>query len=139
MNGAWEGGPCPQCGDDMPARLVHCRSCRAMLNSELSDDSIVIPEFFPLPEVSELPVARPRGSYVTCPGCSEDLRIHRKYQGLKVQCKHCERTFLFGPQSAVTAVYMPCPHCQRELRASLKYLGSKVSCLHCSGHLELAR
>lgn len=123
----------------MPARLVHCRSCRAMLNSELSDDSIVIPEFFPLPEVSTLRTAHPRGSYVTCPGCSAELRVHNKYRGLKVQCKHCDRLFLYGPQVAITAVYMPCPHCEQEIRASLKYLGSKVACLHCSGHLELAR
>ena len=40
--GAWQGGPCHQCGDDMPANLVHCQTCRALLNSELTEDSVEI-------------------------------------------------------------------------------------------------
>jgi len=137
MNGAWPGGPCPQCGDEMPARLVHCRSCRAMLNSELTEDSIVIPDFFMLPEVTDLKSAASRGCYIPCPGCSEELRIHNKYRGQRVQCKHCNRPFVYGPQIPVHATYMPCPHCEQEIRAAVKYLGSKVACLHCSGHIEL--
>ena len=80
MNGAWPGGPCPQCGDEMPARLVHCRSCRAMLNSELTEDSIVIPDFFMLPEVTDLKSAASRGCYIPCPGCrSEEQRLNSSH------------------------------------------------------------
>lgn len=28
MSGEWPGGPCPQCGDDMPAKVIHCQTCR---------------------------------------------------------------------------------------------------------------
>ena len=115
MTGEWLGGPCPQCGEEMPARLVHCRSCRALLNSELTEDSIEIPSFFALPEISVTASASPRGHYVSCPGCLQELRIHSKYKGLRVQCKHC----------------------QQEIRAGLKYIGHKVVCKHCGGHLQL--
>ena len=31
----WPGGPCPACGDEMPEKLIHCRNCRTLLNSDL--------------------------------------------------------------------------------------------------------
>ena len=36
---AWPGGPCPNCGEDMPPNMVHCRECRTLLNPELERDS----------------------------------------------------------------------------------------------------
>lgn len=137
MNGAWPGGPCPQCGDDMPAKLVHCRSCRALLNSELSEDSVEIPMFSPLPEIAVIAAVSPKGHYVLCPGCKEELRIHTKYHGLKVQCKHCSQPFTYNAAVEVNAFYTPCPHCSSELRAAVKYMGHKVVCKHCSGHIQL--
>lgn len=137
MNGAWPGGPCPQCGEDMPARVVHCRSCRALLNSELTDDSVEIPLFVPLPEIEVIAAASPKGHYVLCPGCGKELRIHGRYRGLKVQCKHCEKPFVYQESVKITAFYTACPHCQSELRASLKYMGGKVACKHCNGHIQL--
>jgi len=137
MSGEWPGGPCPQCGEDMPARLVHCRSCRALLNSELTEDSIEIPSFFSLPEISVTASATPRGHYVSCPGCLQELRIHSKYKGLKVQCKHCQHAFPYDAAVEIRAAYMGCPHCQQEIRAGLKYLGHKVVCKHCGGHIQL--
>jgi hypothetical protein len=138
MNGAWPGGPCPQCGDNMPPRVVHCQSCRALLNSELSEDSIEIPPFFPLPELAVIASVAPRGHYVACPGCRQELRIHAKYKGMKVQCKHCDQPFNYDRTVSVSAAYMPCVHCSQEIRASVKYLGHKVVCKHCSGHLQLS-
>ena len=137
MNGAWPGGPCPQCGDDMPPRVVHCRTCRALLNSELTEDSIEMPTFVPLPELAVIAAASPKGHYVVCPGCKEELRIHAKYKGAKVQCKHCHQPFAYDSTVAIKAAYMPCPHCKEEIRAGIKYMGYKVVCKHCSGHIQL--
>ncbi len=137
MNGAWPGGSCPQCGDQMPARIVHCRSCRALLNSELSEDSIEIPQFVPLPELAVIAAASPKGHYVSCPGCHQELRIHAKYRNMKVQCKHCNIPFTYSPTVVINAFYAQCPHCQEELRASMKYVGHKVVCKHCAGHIQL--
>lgn len=137
MNGAWPGGPCPQCGDDMPPRVVHCRTCRALLNSELTEDSIEMPTFVPLPELAVIAAASPKGHYVVCPGCKEELRIHAKYKGAKVQCKHCNQPFAYDGTVAIKAAYMPCPHCKEEIRAGMKYMGYKVVCKHCSGHIQL--
>ena len=122
----------------MPPRVIHCQTCRALLNSELSEDSIEIPAFFALPELPTLPTASPRGHYVFCPGCRQELRIHAKYRGMRVQCKHCDQPFLYDAGVTVLAAYMPCVHCQQEIRAGLKYLGHKVVCRHCGGHLELS-
>ena len=137
MNGAWQGGPCPQCGDDMPARVVHCRTCRALLNSELTEDSVEIPQFVPLPELAVIAAAPPKGHYVKCPGCHEELRIHTKYKNQKVQCKHCEVPFKYDDSIRVVAMYTQCPHCARELRASTKHVGAKVGCRFCNGHIQL--
>lgn len=138
-NGAWPGGPCPQCGDDMPARLIHCRTCRALLNTELTEDSVEMPVFVPLPELAVISAAPPKGHYLECPGCHEELRVHAKYRGQKVQCKHCQQPFRYDDTVVLTAMYTQCPHCQNEIRASAKYIGSKVSCRFCGGHLELLK
>jgi hypothetical protein len=137
MPGEWPGGPCPQCGDDMPPKVIHCQTCRALLNSELSEDSVEIPAFFPLPEIAVIASASPRGHYVTCPGCQQELRIHSKYRSLKVACKHCNVPFTYDKTVKINAAYMSCPHCKQEIRAGLKYLGHKVACRHCNGHLQL--
>jgi len=136
-NGAWKGGPCPRCGDDMPPRVVHCQTCRVLLNSELSEDSVEIPIFVPLPEIAVVSQATPRGHYVQCPGCQEELRIHSKYRGHNVQCKHCQTPFTYSETVTVLALYTPCPHCESELRAHVRYIGQKVACKFCGGHIEL--
>lgn len=79
----------------------------------------------------------PKGHYVLCPGCKEELRIHTKYKGLKVQCKHCNQPFTYDGSVEVLAFYTPCPHCSSELRAAPKYMGHKVACKHCNGHIQL--
>lgn len=121
----------------MPARVVHCQTCRALLNSELSEDSVEVPVFVPLPEVAVVTHAKPKGHYVQCPGCHEELRINAKYRGHDVQCKHCQTPFSYGDTVTINALYTPCPHCGSELRASTRYLGQKVACKFCGGHIEL--
>lgn len=121
----------------MPARVVHCRTCRALLNSELTEDSIEIPQFVPLPEISMLVAATPKGHYVVCPGCQQELRIHSKYRGQRVQCKHCEQPFRYDQSVVRKAMYTACPHCSNELRADIKYLDAKVACKFCGGHIHL--
>jgi len=108
-----------------------------LLNSELREDSVEIPVFMPLPELAVIAAASPKGHYVSCPGCSEELRIHTKYRTKKVQCKHCNQAFTYSPNIAIKALYTQCPHCQNELRASMKYIGNKVVCKHCDGHIQL--
>lgn len=137
VRGAWRGGPCPSCGDDMPANVVHCISCRTLLNAELSEDSIEIPAFVPLPEIQEMKTATARGHYIRCGGCSEELRINSKYLGAAVQCRHCDFSFKYGDTVTRIALYTNCPHCSEEIRASMQYVGQKVACRFCQGPLTL--
>lgn len=124
----------------MPANLVHCQCCRALLNDELKSDSVVIPEFIPLPEISTMMEATLTGYYVDCPACHRELRIHRKYVGEDVRCKHCAGPFPFDLANSkirVSAFYSKCPHCAEELRANTKYLGARVACKSCDGKIHL--
>lgn len=135
---AWPGGPCPQCGEDMPENLIHCQVCRALLNSELEHDSVEIPVFIPLQEIDTMSEVISRGHYIQCPTCAKELRINGKYIGQKVQCKFCAGSFAYQQDKVkVVAVYSACPHCQDEIRAAKKYLGMKVACKHCHGKLTL--
>ena len=137
---AWPGGECPSCGEEMPPRLVHCQICRALLNPELESDSVEIPAFIPLREISAMVEVELNGYYVGCPHCKEELRINRKYVGKDVACKHCNGTFnldIAGPGVTVKAFYTSCPHCEKELRAAPKFMGEKVACKHCSGQIHL--
>ncbi len=136
----WPGGPCPACGEVMPVRMIHCRNCRTLLNTDLEPESVEIPEFVPLQEiesVQELPI---RGFYVVCPQCTRELRINRKFAGKQVTCKHCSGEFPlnFGDgKIEKVGVYVYCPHCSERLRMSCKYIGIKVSCKACSGRLTV--
>ena len=137
VQGAWQGGPCPVCGDDMPANVVHCRSCRALLNNELSEDSVEIPEFVPLREINPHKMAQLQGHFVTCPSCREELRISSRYKDVTVSCRFCEHIFPYDLSVEAQAMYSVCPHCEKELRASIKYLGQSVACQFCSGPLMI--
>lgn len=135
---AWPGGPCPQCGEDMPENLIHCQVCRALLNPELEHDSVEIPVFIPLQEIDSMSEVTVRGHYIECPTCVKELRINSKYLGQHVQCKFCNGSFDYTKASIRTvAVYSACPHCKDEIRAATKYLGLKVACKHCNGKLSL--
>lgn len=137
---AWPGGPCPNCGEDIPANIVSCRNCRQLLNSDLQRDSIHEPEFVPLTELSTRLEVEVRGMYVACPLCRNDLKIHLKHLGHKVQCKTCDGTFRLKkdmPQVLTGEYYCDCGHCGERLRFSRKYVDSTVSCKFCHGHLQI--
>lgn len=136
---AWPGGPCPKCGEDMPANLVHCQMCRALLNDDFDLSSVEIPTFVPLQEIATMFDVEPAGYYIACPSCHEELRINRKYVGQHVQCKHCHAPFDFTPAALNGRyyVYADCPHCSEELRAAQKYIGQRVACKHCGGQIRL--
>lgn len=136
---AWRGGPCPECGEDMPPNLVRCATCRALLNDDLQLREISVPEFAPLEEIDSVIEATPRGFYADCPHCHKELRINCKYVGQNVACRFCNSQFQFRvePPTRVTAFYFNCPHCSQELRAAAKYLGAKVACKHCNGSIHL--
>ena len=139
---AWPGGPCPECGEEMPAQLIHCMSCRALLNTDLEQDSVEIPAFVPLQEISCIIDLEPEGYYVGCPHCQRELRIHGKYVGQHVQCKFCRKPFEFaadGNRLARIAFYTDCPHCRKEIRAAQKYLGAKVACKFCDGAIHFVQ
>jgi len=138
VRGAWQGGPCPECGDEMPANLVHCQSCRALLNIELTEDSVQIPEFVPLREINPADIAHVQGHYVRCPECQDELRINVKHRGVNVTCRFCSQTFTYDKSITVKAAYSSCPHCEKELRAGIKYVGQSVTCRFCSGPLMIA-
>lgn len=136
---AWPGGACPGCGDHMPPNLIHCQVCRALLNTELETDSVEIPAFIPLQEIETMLDVELSGYYIGCPICERELRIHRKYIGQDVQCKHCSGQFPFeiaDQRIRVAAFYTACPHCSEELRAHTKYLGARVACKHCGGKIQ---
>jgi hypothetical protein len=136
---AWPGGSCPDCGEDVPARVVRCRNCGALLNPELAPKEIEPPEFVLLPEVVVVMDISPRGFYVGCPSCERELRIAAKYVGQKVACRFCEAPFVFdlrNPSVRQVAVFADCPRCQKELRAAVKYLGKKVGCKFCNGPIR---
>lgn len=135
----WPGGPCPQCGEVMPEKLIHCRNCRTLLNTDLEPDSVEIPEFVPLQEIESFVELEVRGYYVQCPHCSRELRVNRKFIGKQVTCKQCGGEFPLKfddePRVHKIGVYVYCPHCSDRLRMSSKYVGIKVACKSCSGRL----
>ena len=137
---AWTGGPCPQCGENMPVNLIHCQNCRALLNSDLDPQDIEVPEFVPLQEIVSMVEAELTGFFVGCPNCQRELRINRKYEGERVRCNFCDGQFVLDssrPKVDIIAMYTNCPHCSDELRAATKYVGTKVACKHCGGKIHL--
>lgn len=137
---AWNGGPCPDCGEYMPENLVHCQRCRALLNPDLKEDSVEIPEFMPLREIATMIEVELHGYYVGCPICRRELRINRKYLRQQVQCKHCAGRFVLdfsAPNVEMAAFFAECAHCKQEVRANRKYLGAHVACKHCGGRIHL--
>jgi hypothetical protein len=136
---AWPGGPCPQCDEFMPENLIHCQSCRALLNEELRTDTVEIPEFIPLAEINSMVEVPVKGYYVECPHCSHELRVNGKYVGMRVVCKICKAQYdlkIHSPDLVVKAFFADCPECHEELRVSQKYLGQKVACKHCQGRIQ---
>lgn len=137
---AWPGGPCPECGEEMPPKMIHCRECRALLNKDLEPDSVEIPQFVPLQEIEssvEVPV---RGYFIPCPICARELRIGMKFSGQQVTCKWCEGSFhldFADERLKKSGLYVNCPHCAERLRMNLKYSGVKVACKSCSGRLKV--
>src|SRR3954468_24124011 len=112
---AWPGGNCPDCGEYMPEKLIHCQSCRALLNSDLGPGNIVVPEFIPLPEVEVMVDVEAQGFFVGCPSCHRELRINRKFLGSTVSCNHCQGNFNFDLDASgvkLVAFYARCPHCK---------------------------
>jgi uncharacterized protein (DUF983 family) len=124
----------------MPERLIHCRTCRTLLNTDLEPDSVEIPQFMPLQEIESVPQLPVRGYYTVCPQCSRELRINRRFTGKKVTCKHCTGEFVLDfndPNIEKVGVYVNCPKCAERLRMSLKYLGIKVACKACQCQLTV--
>lgn len=137
---AWPGGPCPECGEEMPENLIHCRTCRALLNTDLEQDSVEIPVFAPLPELDSFVEIRPTGYYIACPICQRELRINAKYLGARCTCNSCNGAFaldLNDPQIKILGYYGDCPYCSERVRMAKKYVGVKVACKFCAGRIKL--
>lgn len=82
----------------------------------------------------------PRGVYLACPHCQQDLRINTRYAGQMVSCKHCSGRFLIdlsNPTMVTKAYYGDCPHCNKEIRIGKKYVNVEVVCKFCDGKLKL--
>jgi len=123
----------------MPAKVLRCRTCGAMLNPSLEIPDVAAPDLNALPEVQVVTEIQAKGYYVGCPNCESELRISAKYVGQQVACKFCSAPFLFDPKSATIrriAVYAECPYCRQELRIAEKYLGKRVGCKHCDGAIR---
>jgi len=136
----WIGGPCPDCGDDMPPAMIHCRNCRKLLNTDLEWDSVEVAIFIPLEELDSMIEIVPTGVFVDCPKCVQELKINRKYFGERVECKFCGTDFRLDPTNPhvkESSVYSKCPHCERDLRFARKYVGVKVACRFCGGKIHI--
>ncbi len=144
---AWPGGLCPECETDMPANLIHCQACRALLNTDLRPNFAEIPEFVPLKELtpeeqkrldqSPAQVAN-RGVMIACPACQQVLKINNRYHGQAVQCNFCDHDFNFDLKAEPIewlGVYTDCPHCQNKLRIGSNFINMEVSCNFCQGPL----
>lgn len=136
---AWPGGPCPECGEQMPENLIHCQNCRAMLNDDFQSDIIEIPDFVPLEEISSMIDVEVSGYYFICPNCDRELKANKKYLGENVVCKQCDGRFKLEMSDRLKAFYVDCPYCQKELKAAMKYLGARVSCKFCDGSLNFPK
>ncbi|MCA8986739.1 MAG: hypothetical protein KDA78_03815 [Planctomycetaceae bacterium] len=157
---AWPGGPCPDCGDDMPPNLVTCQTCRALLNPDLEMNFVEIPEFIPLEEISEeemnkedvsssgnseststqVPLVEARGVYVYCSGCRSPLKVPTNFLGKNVSCKHCSGSLVISILPGLTnvqAAYVDCPHCNERIKAARQFLNRNVACKHCNGALNI--
>lgn len=136
---SWPGGPCPDCGEDMPPNLIRCVNCRTLLNQDLELESVEIPPFEPLQELESYVEAKPRGYYVGCPHCKKQLRINAQYVGKRLNCKKCHKTFkldLSDPAIINIGFYLDCPHCDERLKVAHKYAGRRVVCKFCSSMLQ---
>jgi len=124
----------------MPPNVVHCRNCRALLNADLDQDSVEIPQFIPLQEIDSYVELHPEGYHVACPECDRELRINVKYLGQRVSCNICAGAFRFdmnNPRIDKIAMWANCPHCTRHLRMAAKYAGAKVACKFCGGKIMI--
>jgi uncharacterized CHY-type Zn-finger protein len=124
----------------MPANLIHCQFCRALLNPDLYRSDVEIPQFFELKEISSMVEVEVAGYFVICPHCEKELRINRKYAGAAVACKHCRGQFrldLADPRIKTKSFFAFCGHCDRELRVAPKYLGMDVACKFCMGGVQI--
>jgi hypothetical protein len=124
----------------MPERMVRCRKCRTLLNTDLEVSSVEIPAFIPLPELESMVDIEPLGVFFPCPKCHQDLKIARKYVGERVACKFCNADFRLDsdlPEYREADVYSKCPHCSKELRFDSKYIGHKVACRFCNGKVQI--
>lgn len=48
---SWQGGDCPTCGESVPKLMIRCHACRTLLNPDLEERPIDVPEFIPLKEL----------------------------------------------------------------------------------------
>ncbi len=137
----WPGGPCPTCGDDMPANLVRCRKCRSLLNPDLEPDSVEVPVFQPLQEIDSVLDLVPVGCFLACPHCDTELKVAVKYIGQAVSCNHCSGNFQIDPEDVRTrprGFFADCPACKQRLRMNRKYLGVKAACKFCGTKVRLS-
>jgi len=126
----------------MPPNMIHCRTCRQLLNLELEKESVEIPAFVPLQEVESVVEITPVGLFIECTSCHQELKINRKYLGQRVQCKFCAADFRLDPTSKLVIEadsYSQCPHCQETLRFASKYVGTKVACRFCHGKVHILK
>lgn len=102
--------------------------------------SVEIPAFVPLKELEAVVEIAPKGVFVNCPKCSQELKIARKYLGERVQCKFCQSAIRLDPTNPKVCsadVYSQCSHCEEQLRFARKYVGVKVACRFCGGRLTV--
>lgn len=80
------------------------------------------------------------GLYIECLNCHEELRVHQKYLGVRVQCNFCSADLYLNPDSdeiLKADSYSRCPHCGASLRYESKLIGSNMTCGFCHSPLRV--
>ncbi len=54
---SWQGGDCPTCGENVPKLMIRCHVCRELLNPDLEERHVQVPDYIPLQEIE--PDAQP--------------------------------------------------------------------------------
>lgn len=134
---AWPGGPCPNCGEHVLEKVIHCVSCRTLLNPDLDSPDVDLPVFEPLKELKSPIEFSPTSYTFACPHCARKLHALASNRGRRGTCKSCNgRIEVELSKVEVSSFNGICPHCDVSLQNPGKYAGRVVACKSCDAQIS---